>query len=823
MNWLHKLLTAEAPENTTLAAAELTFRGLFPWWLGLVLLLGFAWGVFALYARERPSLASWRRWTLAAFRGLLVALALFLLLRPVLLAEFAGDRPRQVVLLLDNSQSMDQKDRRVSTTDRMRAALARRLIPLGADLNDTAALAGLPAEELKDPSRADLVRHMLAHPDLRLLDGLRTRGPLRAYTFGQALRPLDAEALTRAEVLPTPSLENHTALADALHTLLTRAGADRPAAVVVVTDGRENASKLSLVEAAQACKEAEVPLHVWGVGSSESTQLQLKDVLAANTLFAEDKVAVTVRWRARGVKQGKAVVRVGLGDQKIEAEVDVSAGGDFQHVLTLVPDKGKEIRELTAAVELRGSQGFGDSLSRRVRVLDNRVKVLYVEHSPRWEYKFLQPALLRDRRVEARFLLTEADPEALKSGLPYLEKFPERFPEAGAADPDRRPFDLLILGDVPVSALGTDATHVIQRFVREGGGLVCISGRQHFPAEYLETPLAEVLPVEFNRVPFRADGAARPQPFRPLVTPEAEHSEWAAMLALADTTEENARMWREELWKEIRGFYWHYPVTRLRPGARPLLVHPELRITDRRGDQPMPLVAAHHYGKGQVLFLATDETWRWRYNGQEQQLARFWGQVIYQMGLPHLLGNSERLQLRLAGLDAVVGRSGYLYARLLDEKNEPLKVERVLAKLEQRKDSAVTTREIEFRPVAGQDGEYQALVAYDQSGQYEVKDLRTLDGLSLPSGSLQYFVDYPPRHELELAGLAEDELREVARLSGGRFYREEDLPQLAESITPRATPFTVRQEIILWNPLVLLLFVVLITAEWMLRKVSNLS
>ena len=60
-------------------------------------------------------------------------------------------------------------------------------------------------------------------------------------------------------------------------------------------------------------------------------------------------------------------------------------------------------------------------------------------------------------------------------------------------------------------------------------------------------------------------------------------------------------------------------------------------------------------------------------------------------------------------------------------------------------------------------------------------------------------------------------------MSGGRFYREEDLHQLAGSIERRTAPFTLRQEKLLWNPLAIVLFVGLITAEWLLRKFSDLS
>ena len=73
-----------------------------------------------------------------------------------------------------------------------------------------------------------------------------------------------------------------------------------------------------------------------------------------------------------------------------------------------------------------------------------------------------------------------------------------------------------------------------------------------------------------------------------------------------------------------------------------------------------------------------------------------------------------------------------------------------------------------------------------------IADAMVKQGIDPASTSLKYAVlgaepwTEEMRHELEVTGLAEDELREAARLTGGRFYREEDLPQLAESITPRS-------------------------------------
>jgi hypothetical protein len=432
----------------------------------------------------------------------------------------------------------------------------------------------------------------------------------------------------------------------------------------------------------------------------------------------------------------------------------------------------------------------------------------------------------RDRRVLARFFLVEGDPKVAEarpdpvSGSMFLDAIPENFPDASPRDPDRRPYDLLILGDVPPGALGRQGPLAIQKFVKEGGGLVVIAGRQHAPADYLDTPLAEVLPVEFVRKDFKAEAdVLRTQTFKPLLTYDGEQSN---MLALADRQEDNLRFWKEELWKDAKGFYWHYPVTGLRPGATALLVHPELKTGQKPDEKPMPLVATHYYGKGEVLFLAVDETWRWRHNTGDRLTARFWGQVVAHLGLPHLLGNSQRVQLELERAEAVLGRPGTVKARLLDEKYEPLTVATVPATLVylDAKEGDRRERPVELKRIKSLPGEYRATLPHDAPGRFE---LRVDRGASLESAVLPYRVDLPPRHELQIEGMAEAALRGAAQVSGGKFYREEDLDRLVDKVEPRTVSFIQRQEILLWNPLTLLLFVGLVTAEWVLRKFSNLS
>jgi len=809
MNLWRFLLGIDAPPHASVQGLDLTFRGLTSPWM-VVLLLGLLLaanaGIVLLYLLERSRLSLARRLVLAALRVLAVNLLILLLFLPVLTIEFQGKRPRGVVLLLDNSQSMSQEDQRVTPQDRLRVAIAEGRLPLDTPLPEAGSLADVPSETTQQPSRGKLVRSVLTNDKLNLLAGLEKPGPLRMYLCGQRLHGVGADVLGEYRTDESRSL-----LADSMVEVLERTGSDLPAAIVLFTDGRDNGSKLTLEEAAQVCARSGVPLHLYGVGSSEVGNLQLKDVIVPETIFFDDTLPIPIRWRVHGFKGGKATLKVKLGDWTAQKSIELREGEDFRDVLTITPrkrDNSEERHDLVVSIESASPEAFTDDnvLRKPIRVVDRKVKVLFIEKAPRWEYKFLMTALLRDRRVDARVLLLDASPDALESGLPYLPAFPSTRQELFD-------FDLIILGDVPVNdskqpnGLNSERIAWLRDFVFEGGGLVVVAGRQHAPADFADTPLTELLPVEFAAERFPIDAALRTEPFTPVLTRAGERSE---LLSLADTPEESLKAW-----KELPGFFWHYPVTKLRPGAVALLVHPKLKADD----QPMPLLATRHYGKGQVLFLGADETWRWRYNVRDKYFGRFWGQVVYQLGLPHLIGSQKRVQLSLDRPEALLGRPGYVYARLLDANYNPLAVDQVVGRLESTDASTGEVRQqaLVFEKVPGQPGEYRTLLPHDAVGRFVVK-------LDQPEpASMEYRVTFPPQHELEVAGMAEDALRRAAQVSGGAFYREEDLHRLVGNIKPQLAVFTQRQDVLPWNPLTLLLFVGLVTAEWIGRKWANLS
>jgi hypothetical protein len=190
------------------------------------------------------------------------------------------------------------------------------------------------------------------------------------------------------------------------------------------------------------------------------------------------------------------------------------------------------------------------------------------------------------------------------------------------------------------------------------------------------------------------------------------------------------------------------------------------------------------------------------------------------MGLPSLLGeSSKRAKMALERSQAVLGAPGSIFVRLLDKEFNPRKDQKVDAILEylDAKPGQEKTRKIVLFAIPGREGEFRAPLSHEHPGRWEIR-------VNNPeTNAFSFNVELPPRHELEETGLAEKALRDMARISGGRFYREEDLHELVGAVQPRKINFTSRQEIILWNPLVLVLFVTLITSEWLLRKFANLG
>lgn len=135
--------------------------------------------------------------------------------------------------------------------------------------------------------------------------------------------------------------------------------------------------------------------------------------------------------------------------------------------------------EFEAVVSAPGDRTLENNTARGAIVVEGRPKVLLIEGTPA-EARWFEEALGQEEiRVETR----------PASGVPTELN-------------DLLSYDVLVLSDVPASAMSGQQMRMIQRYVKEmGGGLIMLGGERSFGlGGYYRTPIEEALPV---RMPIR--------------------------------------------------------------------------------------------------------------------------------------------------------------------------------------------------------------------------------------------------------------------------------------------------------------------------------
>ena len=807
---LLRIFGVKMEHASEVAGAQLILRnsGALGWVVLAALLIGgLTWWSYWREAREMISPA--RRRVLTALRIVLFLLLLLIVLRPVLAFTVEGSIRRQLITLLDASGSMGIQDPRFASADLVRAALAkgeldwRKGLQQSPDARQSAALKLIP--------RVEILRAVLKDEDLGLLARFAKEYDLSTFTFGQSLAEIGTSAAT-AQTAPVAWVDQldakspTTAIGDAVRELLERKRGQPMAGIFVATDGANNLGTAPL-EAARLARAEGVPLFIYGVGITSPRDLMVANLFTQDVAFVKDELPVTVRVRGQGLRGETAKITLKLGDE-IVASKDLTFTDDEEQTVAL-PFAPRQIGEyeLKAAIEPRADEAAKDNnaVSQRLKVIDSKIKVLFIEETPRWEFRYLQSVLLRDRRIDLKCWLVEGDPTMAEgAGSPYVKSFPPTKEELFK-------YDLVILGDVGVKELGALPIEWLGEFVSKfGGSCLFIAGPRANPATYRGTELEKMLPVELGEGLARAAGPERPTTLE--LTPLGRTS---PMLKLSAKEDENAA-----IWKRLPKIYWVARVTRAKPAAQILLQDTDATKATRFGK--MPVVAQQQYGLGQVLYVGTDNTWRWRRNADERFYPILWGQIAQQLGLAHLLGGSKRTQLSVDKQNYATGDRVTIYARLYTADFNPIKDPSVEGRYSVKPASDGASPEaagqsLTLRAVPEQPGMYRGDFTALTPGLHQFS-VKTDDQTVVEFGVSE------AKFESGETAMNEALLQQMAELSGGGFFREETLYQLPEALNAKSEKVSSVVDSELWSsPFYFALLLTVATVEWALRKRAQLK
>jgi hypothetical protein len=216
------------------------------------------------------------------------------------------------------------------------------------------------------------------------------------------------------------------------------------------------------------------------------------------------------------------------------------------------------------------------------------------------------------------------------------------------------------------------------------------------------------------------------------------------------------------------------------------------------------------------MFVGTDNTWRWRKNVGDIYYTTLWGQISQRVSIQRLLGGSKRTQLTTDRQNYLSGDRVSIYARLYSVGFDPVQEPSVSA-IYGIAGGQSAQQQVTLRPVPEQPGLYRTEFIAGAPGAYEFHVEQD------PATVLDFSVT-EPKFELGETAMNEPVLREIATLTGGAFFREEDLHKLPDTISQRTEKVRSPLEVELWSsPFYFLLLLSIVTAEWVLRKFSYLK
>ena len=216
-------------------------------------------------------------------------------------------------------------------------------------------------------------------------------------------------------------------------------------------------------------------------------------------------------------------------------------------------------------------------------------------HRPRWEMRYLQVALQRDHTVELHSYLAD------RRWRRWSDIGPGELP---LTRDELDNYDVIIIGDLAPSSIPAQGQNAMVAHIRENGaGLVWIPGDTGNTALFSNTELGTLLPVELPS----ATELARS--FQEDSTIAVERLPAAVEAAFLDPGDRD--------WDQLPYQRRIAAIEKVRDLSRVWMVD--------KADRPV-LVSAQ-FGTGTSVFIAIDETWRWRRNVGDVYLHRFHSQI----------------------------------------------------------------------------------------------------------------------------------------------------------------------------------------------------
>lgn len=564
-----------------------------------------------------------------------------------------------------------------------------------------------------------------------------------------------------------------------------------------------------------------VPIYTVGIGAVSTRDIQV-EVQPPLKMKKAERSAITVRIGQSGVLGEAARVTVTARPMQADAMVESAQLGDIvvgaQDVVfdasiqylefPFIPQQAGRFL-ISASVEVLPGEVSEENnqSSRAVNIVDDYIRLTYIENEPTWEWRFVKEVFHRDRLVGMdgfRTFLRSADPKVRQSNPMFLPTL----------TPQRSEFfanDVIFLGDMPAEALNERFCRMLKQFVGQfGGGLVIVSGPTNGPSHLADTEIADMLPVKLDRsLSLRA---SRPFPMK--ITPLGQQAD---IMQLDDGRSGDGL----SAWSNLGELPWYQPVLGVHSQANILAQHPTDLCAD--GKTPQPLIATRRYGNGEVIYLGFNELWRLRRQHGERYYRQFWSQIISRLALSHALGTQKRFVLSLDQPQYQIDDRALLTVEAYDENFDPLTtddlpLEGLTAQVvagDTPSDQPTLVKLNETRP-----GRFEVRFPVYQAGRYTARVNDPIHGT-------------PSEIRFDVVGASAEQRNParnvalqsaIASSTGGVSYELPDAHRLVDDLKLEPVMEEISRSFPIWGtPLWFIVIASLLMGEWLARKRANLA
>ncbi|MBL0156548.1 MAG: hypothetical protein IPP47_05530 [Bryobacterales bacterium] len=622
-----------------------------------------------------------------------------------------------------------------------------------------------------------------------LLEQLKKRFPVRLYSA--------ARDLSRLESLPAMATQPVTNLGDSLQGATGEAATLPIGAIVLLSDGADNAGGLDTNTMA-ALRRSRIPIHTIGFGREQMDRdLEITDAQIPVRSLPDARLSATVTLRQAGYA-GKPVRLMVQDGSKTLATREIRLPDDGQSSREVIsfqsgPAGAKALRVSLAVLDGE-TNDKNNAVTRLVNVEDRKPRILYFEGEPRWEMKFIRRAAELDANLELVSIVRTTQNKFYRQGVTDPKELEHGFPDSIE---ELFRYQGIIIGNVEAGYFNAQQQSLLKEFAdRRGGGVLFLGGRATLSdGGWNHSPAADMLPVllpdrkgTFHREPAAVELTVAGRDS--LVTrveesPDKNMAKWKSLPMIADYQETGAA----------------------KPGA---LVLAELRPTS--GGR-FPLLATQNFGRGRVALFATGGSWRWQMGQDSKDMSHevFWQQLLRWM--------VSDVSGRVA---AVTSRQVYeddarivLQAGVRDMNYLPSAEATVEAHILGPGGAAAV---VPLRPVTGVPGAYTGEWRAEAPGAYLTEIVAKQGETELGRDVLNF------RREDGVAENFRTEqnrelLERIAQQTGGRYYKPEDAGRLPQEIEYSDAGISVKETHGIWNaPAAFLLLAGLKAAEWLLRR-----